>query len=118
MSVPAPDTHLWRRVAALEKQLASMEGLLRRMSTTRHCQPLVGRIWMVELTSDFDEETDTASADLWDLDQTDTGLDVTIEDPLKNYLDLGIGDGNKGIVEEQLDLSGKRHYIIVEWECP
>jgi hypothetical protein len=118
MTVGVPDPHLWRRVAALEKQVSVLEDLLRRLTSRRKVTPLTGRIWRFTCTTDFNESTDTATADLIDLDGTDTDVNFTVEDPLKNYIDLGLGTGAKGICEEQLDLKGKRHYIVVEWECP
>jgi hypothetical protein len=118
LTIGVPDPHLWRRVAALEKQLADVNAELRRMSATRRITQLTGRIWRFTCTTDFNESTDTATADLIDLDGTDTDVNFTVEDPLKNYIALGLGTGAQGICEEQLDLKGKRHYVVVEWKCP
>lgn len=87
MTSPVPDSHLWRRIAALERQVASTEAWLRRVSTTRHIQPLSGRLWMYEDT------------DLYDLSGTDTGASVTTESP------------PKAMCIEQLDLTGARHFM-------
>jgi hypothetical protein len=118
LTIGVPDPHLWRRVAALEKQLADVNAELRRMSTRRRVTQLTGRIWLFTCTTDFNEEDDTATADLADLDWDDTGVNIKVEDPLQNYIALGLGTGAKGVCEEQLDLKGKRHYVVVEWKCP
>lgn len=98
--------------------MAVLDAALARISATRNITPLTGRIWLFTLTADFNETNNTAAADLYDLDEVDTNVNITVEDPLENYKDLGIESGNRGVCEEQLDLNGTRHYIVVEWECP
>lgn len=90
MTVGVPDPHLWRRISTLEKQVASLEGLLRRMSLTRHVTPLNGRLWL------FDTDNN-----MLDLDEVDTKVDITPESP-----------GYSQCIE-QIDLKGKRHYITL-----
>ena len=116
MTVPVPDRLVWRRVAALEHTIEHLSAEIRRVSGSRSLVPLTGRIWLFTCTSDFTGKN--ATADLIDLDEVDTLYNITVEDPLLNWDSLGLGSGSKGVCEEQIDLAGKRHYIVVEWKCP
>lgn len=114
--VPVPDRLLWRRVGLLEQTVEHLSAELRRVSGSRSLTPLTGRIWLFTCTGEFTGKN--AAADLYDLDETDTGVNITVEDPLLNWSALGLGTGSQGVCEEQIDLAGKRHYIVVEWKCP
>jgi hypothetical protein len=116
MTVPVPDKQLWRRIQALEHTIEHLSAEIRRVTASRSLTPLTGRIWLFTCTGEFTGKN--AAADLYDLDETDTAVNITVEDPLMNWETLSLGTGSQGVCEEQIDLKGKRHYIVVEWKCP
>lgn len=109
-----PDDKLWRRVAALERQVGQLQQMIRVMSQTRGTTPLNARLWRATLNAAFSSHT--ASADLLTLDGVDTGLDVTLYDPLDVFVDLV---GTEGLyVAEQIDMDGTRRFIPLQCPCP
>ena len=116
MTVPVPDRLLWRRVQTLEQQVERLSAELKRVSGSRSVMGLFCRLWIFTLTSGFTGIK--ADADLYDLDDADTGVNISVEDPLENFTPLGIRSGDRGVCGEQIDCKGKRHYIVVEWKCP
>jgi len=105
-----PDQLLWRRVAALERQVASLEATLRRISSTRSVTPLTARLWRATLNEAFGATTaHVAAADLLTLDGVDTGLDISLYDPLDSYTAMVSDDPL--YVLEQIDMDGTRRFV-------
>ena len=117
MSQLVPDTLLWRRVAALERQVQSLETQLRRLSTPRGVTPLAARLWRATLNEAFGDTTaHVANADLLSIGGTDTLLDVSLYDPLDVFAVLA---GTEGLYcFEQIDLDGARYFVPLQTPCP
>jgi hypothetical protein len=117
MTVPVPDPLLWRRVAALERQVQQLETTLRRMSVTRSITPLSARLWRATLNEAFGATTaHVAAADLLSIVGTDTGLDISLFDPLDVFSSLATGAGL--YVCEQIDVDGTRRIVPLQSPCP
>jgi hypothetical protein len=117
MSVPVPDKLLWRRVAALERQVEHLSRLLREWDGTRPVMPLNARLWRATLNEAFGATTThVAAADLLAISGTDTLLDVSLYDPLDVFSEL---TGNEGLyVLEQIDQDGTRRFVPIQSPCP
>lgn len=117
MTSPVPDSHLWRRVAALERQVAHLEATIHRMSVTRSVTPLSARLWVATLNEAFGAtDANYAAADLCTLNGADTNLDVNLFDPLDVFSTL---TGVEGVYcLEQIDMFGTRHFIPIQAPCP
>jgi hypothetical protein len=113
MTVPVPDPLLWRRVAALERQVQQLETTLRRMSVTRSITPLSARLWRATLNEAFGATTaHVAAADLLSIVGTDTGLDISLFDPLDMHTALATDDGLYAL--EQIDVDGTRRFVPLQ----
>lgn len=112
-----PDRLVWRRVAELERQVERLQQELRALSQTRGTTPLSGRLWRVTLNEEFGNTTaHIAAADLLTLSGTDTGLDVSVYDPLDIFATLS---GSEAMyVVEQIDMDGKRRFVPLQSVCP
>lgn len=117
MTVPVPDKLLWRRVSALERQVQHLTQLLRELDGARQVQPLHGRLWRATLNEAFGATTThVAAADLLTISGTDTGLDVSLYDPLGVFSSLA---GTEGLyVMEQIDQNGTRRFVPLQSPCP
>lgn len=117
MSHAFPDPIMARRVAALERQVEQLQQQLRLMAVSRGVTPLNGRLWRATLNEAFGATTSlSADADLLTLGGTDTGLDVTLYDPLSVFVDLV---GTEGLyVIEQIDANGTTRFIPIQCPCP
>lgn len=117
MSVPVPDKLLWRRVAALERQVAQLETMLQRVSGTRTVLPLNARLWRATLNEAFGATTaHVAAADLLSISGTDMNLDVSLFDPLDVFSTLA---GTEGLYcLEQIDVDGTRRFVPMQSPCP
>jgi hypothetical protein len=115
MSLPDPIT--LRRIALLERQVQSLESQLRRLSTTRSITPLNARLWRATLNEAFGDTTaHVAAADLLSLSGGDTGLDISLFDPLDIF---SILVGSEGLYcAEQIDVDGTRRFIPLNSKCP
>jgi hypothetical protein len=115
MSLPDPIT--LRRIALLERQVQSLESQLRRLSTTRSITPLNARLWRCSLKEAFGHvDPHYASADLLSISGVDTGLDVSLFDPLDVFAIL---NGTEGLYcFEQIDINGARHFVPMQSPCP
>jgi hypothetical protein len=114
---PVPDRLLWRRVADLERKVAQLEQLLALSAGSKAVTPLNARLWRATLNEAFGATTSlSAGADLLSLGGTDTGLDITLYDPLSVFVDLA---GTEGLyVAEQIDMDGTRRFIPLQCPCP
>ncbi len=117
MSHAFPDPIMARRVAALERQVEQLQQQLRLMAVSRGVMPLNARLWRATLNEAFGATTSlSAGADLLTLGGTDTGLDVTLYDPLSVFVDLV---GTEGVyVLEQIDANGTTRFIPIQCPCP
>jgi hypothetical protein len=117
MSVPVPDGMLSRRIASLERQVAQLEQLVRASAGNRSVTPLNARLWRATLNEAFGHTTaHVAAADLLTISGTDTGLDVSLYDPLSVFVDLV---GTEGLyVLEQIDVNGTRRFVPMQTVCP
>jgi hypothetical protein len=60
--------------------------------------------------------THVAAADLLSISGTDTGLDISLYDPLDVFADLV---GTEGLyVLEQIDMDGTRRFVPIQCVCP
>lgn len=113
----SPDPLLYRRIAALERQVAYLETAIRRLSVSRSVTPLSARLWRATLNEAFGDTTSHyASADLVTLGGDDTLLDVQLYDPIDAFTDLATASAL--YVAEQIDADGKRHFIPLQSPCP
>ena len=117
MSHAFPDPIMARRVAALERQVEQLQQQLRLMAVSRGVTPLNARLWRATLNEAFGATTSlSAAADLLTLGGTDTGLDVTLYDPLSVFVSLA---GTEGLyVVEQIDANGTTRFIPIQCPCP
>jgi hypothetical protein len=116
MTVPVPDKLLWRRVSDLERMVSQLDAQLKRVTGSRSIQTLASRTWRFRLNEAF--TAGEADADLLDLDGTDTNLDIVVKDPLLIFQTLGVTTDDEGYCEEQIDLDGKRWFLVIQMECP
>ena len=114
-----PDRSQERRIAYLERRLNEMEmSLSRQEMLAQRVTPLSARLWRFTLNEDFGDTTaNYASADLLELDGTDTGIDVNVYDGLAIFAS-GLEDGDAGWCLEQINLDGKRFFVVVQGVCP
>lgn len=112
-----PDRLLHRRISDLERKVGQLEQLLRLATENKMTAPLNARLWRATLNEAFGASTSlSAGADLLTLGGTDTGLDVTLYDPLSVFVDLA---GTEGLyVLEQIDQNGTRRFIPIQCPCP
>lgn len=117
MSQLVPDTLLWRRVAALERQVQALETQLRRVSVPRGVAPLTARLWRATLNEAFGDTTaHVAAADLLSIAGADTLLDISLYDPLDVFASLA---GTEGLYcFEQIDVDGARYFVPLQSPCP
>ena len=114
MSHAFPDPIMARRVAALERQVEQLQQQLRLMAVSRGVVPLNARLWRATLNAGFSSHE--AAADLLTISGTDTGLDVTLYDPLDVFVDLA---GTEGIyIFEQIDVDGTTRFVPMQCPCP
>lgn len=114
MSHAFPDPIMARRVAALERQVEQLQQQLRLMAVSRGVTPLNARLWRSTLNAGFSSHS--AAADLLTISGTDTGLDVTLYDPLDVFVDLA---GTEGIyIFEQIDVDGTTRFVPMQTKCP
>jgi len=111
--LPTPDSSLRRRIADLEQKLDRLEAQLAKQSRPdKHVAPLHARLWRCTLNENMGATTaGQASADLLQLDGTDTALDVTVKDPLSGCETAGNGDAL--FCFEQLDMDGTRYFVVL-----
>lgn len=77
----------------------------------------VARLWLFTLNEDMGATTTgEAAADLLDLDESDTGTDVTLTDPHDIFTDLT--NGSAGLCIQQLDSDGNEYYMVIQSGCP
>ena len=112
-----PDPITLRRVANLERQVEQLQQQLRLMAVSRGVTPLGARLWRATLNEAFGATTSlSAGADLLTLGGTDTGLDVTLYDPLSVFVSLA---GTEGLyVFEQIDMDGTTRFVPMQCPCP
>lgn len=117
MSHTLPDPVMARRVAALERQVEQLQQQLRLMAVSRGVTPLNARLWRATLNEAFGATTSlSAAADLLSIGGTDTGLDVTLYDPLSVFVSLA---GTEGLyVLEQIDVDGTTRFVPMQTPCP
>lgn len=112
-----PDNRLWRRVAALERQVDQLQQMFRVMAQTRGTTPLTSRLWRAKLNEAFGATTAlSATADLLTIDGTDTDLDITLYDPLEVFAEWAADD--ELYVLEQIDMDGTRRFVPMQSPCP
>jgi hypothetical protein len=112
-----PDKLLWRRVAALERQVEQLNQLLRAAAAARSVTPLNARLWRGKLNEAFGATTThVASADLLTIDGVDTSLDVSLYDPLDVFIEWATDD--ELYVFEQIDMDGTRRFVPMQSPCP
>ena len=117
MSLLPPDPVTLRRIANLERQVEQLQQQLRLMAVSRGVTPLNARLWRATLNEAFGATTSFfAAADLLTLAGTDTGLDVTLYDPLSVFADLV---GTEGLyIFEQIDTDGTTRFVPMMSPCP
>jgi len=76
-----------------------------------------GRLWLFTLNEDMGATTaGEAAADLIDLDESDTGTDVTVTDPWDIFTNLV--SGAEGLCIQQVDTGGTEYYVVIQAACP
>jgi hypothetical protein len=106
-----------RRIAMLERQVDQLQQQLRLMTLSRGVTPLNARLWRATLNEAFGATTSlSAGADLLTIGGDDTGLDVTLYDPLSVFVSLA---GTEGVyVLEQIDANGTTRFVPIQSPCP
>lgn len=106
-----PDANIQKRITYLERRIDELEFALTTFrNKERVTTPLSSRLWLCTLNEAIGDTTaGEAAADLLKLDGSDTELDVTVTDlVLKSQVDEAM------LCLEQLDLSGKRYFALLQ----